>query len=421
MLKKRLIVYQSILLLLMVVGINKLTYAQNLIPNPGFERYTDCPSEDFGLYLAADWHTNIPWDRRGNGTWNSRNYIHTCDPEVTPWWPEELGDGIIGYLHHWSAREDKSLTQLVWSELLSAPEKDSLYYVEYTSTAAQVYFVPENRYVMPWCLPFNLGIKLVGADFDGVVDELDPIVPDMTAGESGIGRRIANTTQVGNCFVATGEERHLLLGFFLDDTPLEEYSCVGTNTYSEFGWAFCMLDNVKLEKMKLEIRSDTTICSKEKIDFSEYTNYYALPEKQIVWNDGVEGVERSFPTSGQYRISMITNCGSVTSNWINVTLEECSARVYVPNAFSPNGDTRNPLFVPKFSDDYVIETLRFSIFDRWGQVVFQTNDVDTPGWDGTVQGVMANTGTYIWQLEFGYVEGEEMVTKLEYGEVVLVR
>lgn len=421
MLKARLFIHKFILCMLLGCGIHPIIYTQNLIPNPGFENYTDCPNEGHSLYLAANWHTNIPWNRTGSGIWHLRNYIHACDPQVTPWWPEEMGDGVIGYLHHWDPSEDKSLTQLVWTELLAAPEKDSLYYVEYTAAPARTYYPPEEKYIMPWCTPFNLGIKLETADFDGEVDQLDPIVPDMTAGESGLGRKIANTTQIGNCFVATGAERHLLFGFFLDDTPLGEYRCIGTNTYQEFGWAFVILDNLKLEKMKLEIRSDTTTCARGKLDFSEYTDYYALPEKRIIWNDGVEGVERSFPTSDRYRFTMVTNCGSITSNWINVSLEECKARVYVPNAFSPNGDTRNPFFVPKFSDDYVIEKLRFSIFNRWGQLVFQTEALDTPGWDGTMQGVLANLGTYIWQLEYGYVEDEEMVTKLEYGEVILVR
>lgn len=410
-----------VLCLLLGWGVSDSTYTQNLIPNPGFESYIDCPSESHGLYLASNWGTNIPKNIVGNDIWNQRNYIHSCDPEVEPWWPTELGDGVIAYLHHWDPSEDRSLTQLVWTELVTAPEKDSLYYVEYTTAPTMLYYVPESSYIMPWCVSFNLGIKLAGADFDGKVDQTDPMMPDMTAADSGVARRIRGTSQIGNCFTATGLERYFLFGFFLDDTPFDDYSCIGSNAYKDFGWSFFIADNIKLEKMKLEICCDTTLCEKGEIDFSEYTDYYALPEKQMLWNDGVVGSKRSFSTSGQYRFTMNTSCGSVTSNWVDIRIEDCQVQVFVPNAFSPNGDTVNDLFVPQFSDDYEITMLRLSVFNRWGQLVFQTRAVDTPGWDGTVRGVLASQDNYLWHLEYEYIEEDRAVTKLEYGELMLVR
>lgn len=417
MLKFRSTLLKSICCILLVQGVFDRIYTQNLIPNPGFENYDDCPDESHGLYLASNWGTNIPKKLAGNDIWRQRNYIHNCDPEVEPWWPTELGDGVIGYLHHWDPSEDRSLTQLVWTELLAAPEKDSLYYVEYTTAPTMLYYIPESRYIMPWCVSFNLGVQLAGADFDGIVDETDSLVPDFTAANSGVARRLQGTSQIGNCFTATGLERYFLFGFFLDDTPWDKYTCVGSNTYKDFGWSFFIADNIKLEKMKLEICCDTTVCDKEEIDFSEYTDYYALPEKQIIWNDGVIGAKRSFSASGQYRFTMSSRCGSVTSNWVDIEIEDCQAKVFVPNAFSPNGDSVNPLFVPQFSDDYEITRLRLSIFNRWGQLVFQTEALDTPGWDGE----SSSQGIYLWHLEYEYREEDNTVTELVYGEVMLVR
>ena len=402
-------------------GVSIITYAQNLLPNPGFEDYLDCPSEDHGLYLASQWYTNISDNRSGNGTWNPRNYIHACDPEVEPWWPSELGDGVISYLYRWDRAERLSLTQLVWTELLAPLEKDSLYYVEFTTAPTQIYYIPDATYIMPWCVPQSVGVKLAEADFDGRVSPLDPITPDMTAESAGVVQKIKGTSQFGNCFTATGLERYFLYGFFLDDTPLADYQCIGGRAHTELGWSWFTADNFILEKMKLDIFSDTIVCEKREIDFSKFVDYYALRKKKIVWNDGVEGAKRSFTQSGQYQFTMISDCGSIASSWVNITTKRCQLRVFVPDAFSPNGDAVNALFIPYFSDDFEVTGLQFSVFNRWGELVFRTNDVDTPGWDGTIRGEVASQGTYLWQLVYEFREGTETVTELEAGEVTLVR
>lgn len=125
---KRPIVQQWLLYFLLGWGVNTISYAQNLIPNPGFEHAVECPTEAHDLYLVANWYTNIPANAAGSGLWNQRDYIHACDPQVDPWWPSELGEAVIGNVHRWDPSEERSLTQLVWTELLSAPEKDSLSY-----------------------------------------------------------------------------------------------------------------------------------------------------------------------------------------------------------------------------------------------------------------------------------------------------
>ena len=314
--------------LLLGLGICASTYAQNLLPNPGFEDYLDCPNEeDYGLYLAAQWYTNISGNRSGSGSWNPRNYIHTCDPEVEPWWPSELGDGVISYLYRWDPAERSSLTQLVWTELLAPLEQDSMYYVEFTTAPTQIFFIPEASYIMPWCVPQIVGVKLAGADFCGRVRSLDPVVPDLTAETGGVVQKIKGTSQIGNCFTATGLERYFLFGFFLNATPRADYQCIGGRAHAELGGAWFTADNFILEKMKLDICCDTTVCEKGEIDFSNYVDYYALRKKKIVWNDGVEGAKRSFAQAGQYRFSMITDCGAVTSNWVNITTKKCQLQV----------------------------------------------------------------------------------------------
>lgn len=70
---------------------------------------------------------------------------------------------------------------------------------------------------------------------------------------------------------------------------------------------------------------------------------------------------------------------------------EIPSEFYVPNAFTPNGDGDNDIFIPK---GYKIENMQMLIYNRWGELVFQSDDKDI-GWDGkTVGNIYAPDGLY---------------------------
>jgi gliding motility-associated-like protein len=62
--------------------------------------------------------------------------------------------------------------------------------------------------------------------------------------------------------------------------------------------------------------------------------------------------------------------------------------VFIPNAFTPNGDGKNDIFRP-YGKGYKLDGYEMLIFDRWGKMIFQTNTFDK-GWDGRVDGTLAN-------------------------------
>jgi len=72
---------------------------------------------------------------------------------------------------------------------------------------------------------------------------------------------------------------------------------------------------------------------------------------------------------------------------------------YVPNSFTPDGNENNNEFTPVFSSKRKVENYSLSIYDRWGEIVFETKDIDF-GWDGTYKNKTAQIGTYTWQLQF---------------------
>ncbi|MDA7804313.1 gliding motility-associated C-terminal domain-containing protein, partial [Crocinitomix sp.] len=81
--------------------------------------------------------------------------------------------------------------------------------------------------------------------------------------------------------------------------------------------------------------------------------------------------------------------------------------IHVPNAFTPNNDGNNDEIRLFVGDD--VELLEFIIYDRWGNLVFRTDDKLTM-WDGTFKGKLLNTGVYTYYLKYLVdVAGEQVV------------
>jgi gliding motility-associated-like protein len=90
----------------------------------------------------------------------------------------------------------------------------------------------------------------------------------------------------------------------------------------------------------------------------------------------------------------------------------------VPNAFSPNGDGVNDAF-RVFGEDILSLDLR--IYDRWGTLLFQTND-PSQGWDGRYKGEALNSGVFLWKAAIeGYRRNGKKFTEVLSGDVTLVK
>jgi gliding motility-associated-like protein len=96
--------------------------------------------------------------------------------------------------------------------------------------------------------------------------------------------------------------------------------------------------------------------------------------------------------------------------------------VYAPNAFSPNGDNSNDYFTLFAKPNQVLEISALSIFDRWGNQVFDATSFppneESQGWDGTSRGQLLNSGVYVYMAEVTLIDGRKL--QLE-GEVLLMR
>jgi gliding motility-associated-like protein len=126
-------------------------------------------------------------------------------------------------------------------------------------------------------------------------------------------------------------------------------------------------------------------------------------------------------TTGEFCYKIVglenTNTYGITeSSESNTVCVNIDPLVYVPNAFTPGG--LNPIFKPIVSYvDYF--NYEFEIYNRWGEIIFKTNDVNV-GWDGyTSKGKVSKEDVYVYQLRFKTGAGKDVgvqghVTLLDY-------
>ena len=142
------------------------------------------------------------------------------------------------------------------------------------------------------------------------------------------------------------------------------------------------------------------------------------------WDFGLTGSvsqnpQYEFPGAGTYTVSLIVSTVNGCVDSIEHIIEVNSDfSFYVPNAFTPNNDGLNDTFYPHGSG-FQSEGYEFSIFDRWGNKIWNTSDV-TEVWDGKVSGGsdIVQQDVYVWKVTLKQIDG----TKKNYlGHVTLVR
>jgi gliding motility-associated-like protein len=94
--------------------------------------------------------------------------------------------------------------------------------------------------------------------------------------------------------------------------------------------------------------------------------------------------------------------------------------LYVPNSFTPDGDEYNHTFYPVLTEGFKKDSYHMSIFDRWGELVFESYDPSF-GWNGTYgkNGIQCQIGTYTWVIEV--IELQSAVNRKYSGHLNLIR
>lgn len=118
------------------------------------------------------------------------------------------------------------------------------------------------------------------------------------------------------------------------------------------------------------------------------------------WNfgDGQSTPEQntlhSYTGAGTYNVTLTVNTANGCSETYSQLLVKSElAEIFVPNAFTPNGDGENDVLYVRGD----IDELTLSIYDRWGEKVFETNE-QALGWDGTHNGKLVDPGVFVYHL-----------------------
>ena len=188
--------------------------------------------------------------------------------------------------------------------------------------------------------------------------------------------------------------------------------------------------------------SNGYICVQEipTANFSTSVNDFTQPNESVtfintsngassyIWNfgDGSLGDEMSpthlySGTNNGYTATLIaiTSMGCIDSTSITIGYEE-TASFYIPNTFTPDGDKYNQTFRPVFTSGIDYQNYGMYIYNRWGEMVFETHDVAI-GWDGSygTEGLDAQAGVYTYQILVKIPETDER--KIIAGHVNLLR
>lgn len=247
--------------------------------------------------------------------------------------------------------------------------------------------ISKSIIVYPHPNPNFLGLKLVYCSDDPLLP-LTPIVP------GGIfeGKNMQNDTFVP---IISG-----------DDTVKYTVQVNG-----------CFSDTSKYTRVfglpNLGIGPDTTLCREEFIKYD-----ISFPNSTYLWSTGSTSPFIRITEPGTYTANLFNICDTLTSTVV-VTYRDYDCNFFFPNAFTPNGDGLNDIFLPYFEVDVI--GMEFNVFNRWGEVIFTSTDL-TKGWDGTYKGEAVQDGVYMWTASLIINEsGDNLYRHSTGGQVHLIR
>jgi gliding motility-associated-like protein len=175
---------------------------------------------------------------------------------------------------------------------------------------------------------------------------------------------------------------------------------------------------VVITDLKLDIGRDTLIARQQPLQLNVLVNE---PDLSISWAP-VTGLSNSriadpiavLQDDQTYYVTATSASGCIDYDTINIKVY-AGPEFYVPTGFTPNNDGRNDIF--RAISPGVPELDFFCVWTRWGEEVFRTTSLKT-GWDGTVRGLPAAPGTYVWMIQGKDYTGKTFSRK---GTVTLIR
>lgn len=150
------------------------------------------------------------------------------------------------------------------------------------------------------------------------------------------------------------------------------------------------------EEIKGLLGGDTSLCAGDTIVLN-----LSLTGASYTWGNGSNDSTFAITSAGKYFVTVTKPpCRSTFTIVVDYLADDCDTtalcRFILPNVFTPNGDGLNDLLA--FTENCAIKEFSATIFNRWGQLLFQTTNPDQR-WDGTINGKPAAEGVYFCIVE----------------------
>jgi gliding motility-associated-like protein len=167
--------------------------------------------------------------------------------------------------------------------------------------------------------------------------------------------------------------------------------------------------NYKLKPV-FSLGRDTSICE----GMSLLLQPVVLNPENIryLWGNGSTSFSISITQPGAYSLQLSNLCGTKSDQ---IIISKGLCKLYVPSAFTPNGDGLNDIFRARGKD---VKEFKIQVYNRWGQLVYETSEINK-GWDGKINGIKQPNGVYIWLIRFKiFSDPKEQMLK---GQVTIIR
>jgi len=189
-------------------------------------------------------------------------------------------------------------------------------------------------------------------------------------------------------------------------------------TDNDYGCDSLFYVNVVVSDIDVGLEADTTTIV---ITNSTKIRVVDLPEEYtILWSTGetTEEITVSPQTSREYCVTVTDGYGCTDTECITIKVVDPACDdtdIYVPNAFSPNGDGNNDVFRVR---GWYVRSVEMEIYDRWGELIFKGSGDENLHWDGTFRGKELPPDSYIFRVR---VVCEDTDNWSKVGNVSLIK
>ena len=169
------------------------------------------------------------------------------------------------------------------------------------------------------------------------------------------------------------------------------------------------------ELNKWSLGADISVCDTSSVALDTHLRTAV----NYVWQDGSTNPDLQVNKSGLYSVRVTDVNGCSKRDSVEIIIQNCdNCRLFIPSAFTPNNDGLNDLLKAKAQCPNIsLQDFALRIYNRWGQLVFMTNDINT-GWDGTYRNEKLNQGVYVYLVDYSLKQTQHHQQK---GMITLIR